>query len=755
MTIWSGEIKELEKLYDSFKGHLPDLEKELEQLVRTQDANVVMLYSRRCLEVIVTDLCESELKRPRKSQPLKGIIDKLDHEEKVPPHIITSMLGLNSLSSFGTHPKDFDTEQVKPVLNHLATIIRWYVRYKEVQSIDNSKLEEGETGYTRQDKIKKDLFKPDLKGTKSDKTKSGGRLKFIIISSLLILLLVIFLFAVYQRKTFPVSEKTIALIPLQSEVNDSTLTESGDILLDLIREKLQQIEKLSLIPRISCIQYRNTKKPINEIIDELYANYYIAGSIGHETNKQRVWIELINKNNNNKSWFHKYTLDKNQIIKLSNEIVMDITSDLEFLLTPEEKNRIKMIPTENDEAYQNLMTANSMSNDAWLYYNMGNKLLDSSSLISAIKIYDRAIQRDSLFALAFAKRAIARSWGVYIGQLDSSHIVRCREDIDNALKIDKELPEAQNALGFYFYYCMKNDNEALKHFRLAADYDPENYQPLFYMAVVYRKSGDWEKSQSLMNRVIPLKPREALFLTNIGMSFTFLHKYDSALIYHQKAIDAFPGWLAPYQNMLETYVLKTGNTDSAGIVLDSAIKKTGKRLMNLRALLCIYNGKYNEAFKFAELADHNDFKIYANRYIYLASISSYLNQPLNAKKYYDSALVVLKNDLVKSPENIELHSSAALAYAGLGDRINAIKEVKFALERSANNSTPMSEMKIVLAQVYVMLGDFKNAIGCVEELLTSPSCLSLGLIHLDPVWKKLREQPEFISFQTGFNKKTK
>ncbi len=108
MAIWSSEIKELDKLSESLKGQVPELEKELDQLIRTEDANVILLYSRRCLEVIITDLCESELKRPRKTEPLKGIIDKLHKEEKVPSHIISSMHGLNELSTYGTHPKDFD-----------------------------------------------------------------------------------------------------------------------------------------------------------------------------------------------------------------------------------------------------------------------------------------------------------------------------------------------------------------------------------------------------------------------------------------------------------------------------------------------------------------------------------------------------------------------------------------------------------------------------------------------------------------------
>jgi len=77
MTIWSAEIKEIEVQYQSLSGRSPDLEKELSQLLKADDENVILLYSRRSLEVIVNDLCEKELNRPRKTEPLKGIIDKL------------------------------------------------------------------------------------------------------------------------------------------------------------------------------------------------------------------------------------------------------------------------------------------------------------------------------------------------------------------------------------------------------------------------------------------------------------------------------------------------------------------------------------------------------------------------------------------------------------------------------------------------------------------------------------------------------
>ncbi len=582
-----------------------------------------------------------------------------------------------------------------------------------------------------------------------------GSVKFNRISKKrAIILLIIFLsvfsvFTIYKVIDLSVTEKTIALIPLQNENNDSTLIENGDILLDAIRERLQKVNKITLIPRISCNQYRNTKKTISTIRKELNANYVIAGSVGREANNTIIRIELIKTK---AIRFQKYLFDKDQIIKLSNEIIRDIISELNFSLSAEERNKIEMNPTKYDEAYQSFISANGISNDSWMYYNMGNKLLDSTSSISAIHSYDKAIKIDPLFALAYAKRAIARSWGFSIGQLDSTHIEKCREDIDKALQIDKELPDAQIALGFYYYYCIGDYNNALKYFKIAADQDPGNYQPMFYMAVVYRKMGDWEKSQSLINRVIKLNPQEALFLTNIGLSFDYLHYYDSALIYHQKAIDILPGWSSPYKNKIKTLFLKNGNTKDAGILLNSAIQKTGDNCMELRIVLCIYDGKYTEALQLVKQWVQEDSTNSGKKYIYLARISNLLNNPLNSRKYYVSALGIFNHDLSDNPTTAEIHSSISLAWAGMGDKEKAINESKMAIALETNNKLIESDMKINLAYVYAILGEYDNALGIIKELLSTPSCFSVKLMQLDPVWKPIFEKPEFTKILIEYSK---
>ena len=198
----------------SLVGHAPLLEKEIGLLLKTEDENVAMLYSRRCLEVIITDLCETELKRPRKTEPLKGIIDKLNKEEKVPTYIITSMHGLNSLSTYGAHPKDFDPDQVKPALNNLAIIIKWYITCKGIEIPGKPLADEEEPVI-------------GARNSKSDTAKH---------------------------------EKSIAVLPFINDSPDQENTYFINGVMEEILNDLQKIKALRVISRTSAEKYRGHKK---------------------------------------------------------------------------------------------------------------------------------------------------------------------------------------------------------------------------------------------------------------------------------------------------------------------------------------------------------------------------------------------------------------------------------------------------------------------------------------------------------------
>jgi tetratricopeptide (TPR) repeat protein len=548
---------------------------------------------------------------------------------------------------------------------------------------------------------------------------------------------------VYKIINNNTEERTIAILLLGNSGNDSSLINIGDIFIGSIENKLNSVKSITVRPKISTLPYWGTEKPLNIIRRDLKINYLLSARLKENGNKISISVELSSARKKKMLWSKTYLWDKNQVLGITREIVSEIISELNVRLSAQEEKYIESEPSNNTDANLNYISANLFQKNAWIYYSYGSRILDSISFISAVRKYDKAIEEDPLFALAYAKRAIAISWGFYVGQLDSSYIEKCKKDIDKAMSIENDLAEAQIALGFFYYYCDIDFDKALICFRKAAEMDPGDYEPLFYMAMVYRKMGEWKKSKNLILRVISYNPQEALFLTNIGLSYDYMHVYDSALLYHQKAIDMMPGWSASYKNMIETLILKRGKTAEARNVLESAIKNTGDNMITQRIRLDIYEKKYSDALLLAEKSDPADFKTIGTRYLFLAEIFKALNIDENAKKYYDSALSDLNLKLSQDPNNYQIHGLAGIAYSGLDDKNKAIEEGQKSIALTDKNKLDECDMRVIFAQILTTVGEYDKAITEIAYLLNNPALLSIELLKLDPVWKPLMDNPEY------------
>jgi tetratricopeptide (TPR) repeat protein len=582
-------------------------------------------------------------------------------------------------------------------------------------------------------------------------TVAAKKLKPKIIQWLKLLLLPVILligaFAVYKIINLARTGKTIAVLFSADVKDDTSLKNIAYIYAEAVYGKLRAVKRLTVRPWTNMLQYMEGDKSMSTIRKDLSVNYLLYGNIRRSGNEIIIWIELTSEKANKVLWSDTFVWERNQISQKSTEIIRIVARNLNAKLTPDEIKEIETEPSMVAEANLNYALANAISFNAWVSYNMANKYFESISYNSAIQAYDKAIMEDSLFALAYAKRAIARAWGYYTRQVDSTNIGKCLEDINTARRINKDLPEIQTALGFYYYYCIKNLDKALEYFRNAADIRPEDYQPLFYLAMVYRRKGEWINSQNVIKRLLALDPQEALCLTNIGISYTFFHKYDSALMFHQKAIDIMPAWESPYKNKIETLILKDGITMEARALLDTGIYKTGGNFTEHIILLDIYEEKYSEALKDAEKSHPTDFKFKGEKYLFLADIYTYLRNSKKAGIYYDSALVTFTKDLVSDRNNPEIHSYMGMAWAGLKNKGKAVEEGKKAIDLIKYDNFEKSDMIINLARICTMAGDYEQAIDIIDYLLQMPlnipSCLSKKLLQIDPVWWPLSGEPKY------------
>jgi tetratricopeptide (TPR) repeat protein len=486
MKIWETEIEEIQILYKSIKGHFSDLDKELEQLIKTEDANVIMLYSRRCMEVIITDLCECELKRPRKTEPLKGIIDKLNSEEKVPEHIITSMHGLNSLATFGAHPKDFDPEQVKPVLNNLLVIIRWYLNYKNYQNISKTKSVE----------VKNEFKDSDVSIVTITKPKKSY---ILLLSGLFVVVVIVALlkFNIISVK----AEKSIAVLPFQNMTNDTiwNVWEVGipELMISYLANyeelKVRKSESInSLIQSKGLTNFASiTPSVASTISQKLDAGIFVYGSIAQAGTKIRLNAQLIDSKT-------EEVLKSFQIEGYSNADSMFFIIDT---LSAMVKNFLIISKLEKETSSDFRFFASTKSADAFRNYIYGKNAFLKGDYPTASKMLSEALRIDSNFV--FATILLANSY------LNQGMYDQAKKWCLKFYRERDQMPMRLKELAYWAYArYFETTNEELKI--LNQQLESDNPDPMTYYAV--------------------------------GHAYNRLYQYDKAIPYYKKSLEVYRKW---------------------------------------------------------------------------------------------------------------------------------------------------------------------------------------------------------------------
>ncbi len=521
MPIWSYEIKELEKLYESLGGKFPVLEKELQSLINTNDENVALLYSRRCLEVIITDLCECELKKSRGTEPLKGIIDKLQKEEMVPDNIIASMHGLNTLATFGTHPKDFDPEQVKPVLNNLLIIVKWYLGYKDPVTFSKLKAEDEKYRSGRAD-----IF-----------TKIIHRLRkrsLLVISGLLLAVIITFIalaiFNVIKFDNRLKGDKSIAVLPFTIPGNDTTQEYISYGLVEEILDRLCRIRNLKVISHQSSARFKNSDLSLKEIARELGASAILEGSVQKSGNKLRITAQLIDANTDTHLWSNKYDNVLSDIFSIYSEVALSVAKELNAVINPEEKQLIDKKPTTNTEAWDIYLKG-------IFYLNQGTE----KNFEIAMQYFELAKEKDPEFAPAYA--GIARVWN-YRKQAAVTRVSeatpKAEAAIHKALELDSTLSEVHQALAGIRTWTRFDWKGGEASFKKAIELNPNNADAHSAYSHLLNIVGRPDEAMKEIEIALELDPLNAKIKAFYGIDLMFVRKYDEAVKAFREALDINP-----------------------------------------------------------------------------------------------------------------------------------------------------------------------------------------------------------------------
>ena len=155
-------------------------------------------------------------------------------------------------------------------------------------------------------------------------------------------------------------------------------------------------------------------------------------------------------------------------------------------LTGAEERALVVKPTNNPEAYDAYLRG--LAFDARSSYS-------GDATKTAIDWYERAVQLDPNFALAWARLSRANA-NVYFRSGDTTVARRdtAKRALENAQKLQPNSPETLLALGYYQYWVLRDYELAKTTFGLVRKALPANSEALQALGAVTRREGAWDES---------------------------------------------------------------------------------------------------------------------------------------------------------------------------------------------------------------------------------------------------------------------
>jgi len=527
----------------------------------------------------------------------------------------------------------------------------------------------------------------------------------------------------------------------------------ADGITDAITARLAGIHGLGVISRQSAMQYKDKEKSTPQIAQELRVNYILEGTVQRErpsdpTGRVRIIPQLINASEDTHVWTEIYDDDMSEVFRLQSDVAEQVAQALDITLLEPQRHALRSEPTENMEAYD--------------YYLRGKEyhqrsLLESDKRI-AIQMYEKAVELDPTFALAYAQLSrdhVLMYWFYY--DRNDARLALGKQAVDRALELNPDLPEAHLALGQYYYHGHLDYDRALEQFAIGRKIQPNNSGLLSYIGYVQRRQGKFEQALANFKKASELNPLSPISAWDVGTTFMYLRKYPEAERYYDRAISLAPDLSFAYYCKAWLYLCSEGGTEKARAVLEEALQSIKSaetpRIFNLLVNIDMFDGNYQEALDRLSLKSQDidnqdyidDLEYFIPNALLYARIYGYMNKKELEKANYESARNILESKIQQRPEHARFYSALGFAYAGLGRKEDAVREGKLAVEMLPVSKDAMRGPYRVedLACIYVMVGEYDDAIDTIEYLLSRPGLLSIPLLRLDPAWDPLRDDPRF------------
>jgi TolB-like protein/class 3 adenylate cyclase/Tfp pilus assembly protein PilF len=547
-----------------------------------------------------------------------------------------------------------------------------------------------------------------------------------------------------------IPEKSIAVLPFENRSEDKANAYFADGIQDEILTRLSKIADLRVISRTSTQHYKSAPANLPEIAKQLGVANIVEGSVQKSGDAVRVNVQLIKAANDSHLWADTFDRKLTDIFSVESEVAKAIADQLRAKLTGQEAQVIAAKPTDNPEAYDAYLRG--------LAYTLKAANTPANAL-GAQKYLKEAVRLDPKFALAWALLSYADATGYLTQALQPTVALReeAREAAETALTLQPNLGEALHGKGFYHYAFLKDYDSAVRYYEQARQFLPNSSRIPESLALVARKRGQWDRSESHFNEAERLDPRNVSLLTQYALSYVALRRFPEALRKLDQVLDITP-------DDLDTLALKAAIAQAEGDLprasaLLAPLHPAADDTQSLegQAYQAILERRPSQIIpRLKEILAKPDPALgYANGELrfWLGWAQEIAGDHGTAQESWRQARSELEPFLKEQPENYRLIGDLALTNMGLGDKVAALSLAERAMAANPVEKDAMHGPRPVeiLARVAAQVGEPDRAIAALQKLLSIPYAgprdrampLTPALLRLDPMFDPLRNDPRF------------